>query len=91
MRITVVGMGKIGLPLAVQYARKGHTVYGTDINPKTVEFINAAVEPFPGEANLNKYLKEAVSNKSLSATTETRDWQKRPGPAPIPQRMCQHI
>jgi UDP-N-acetyl-D-mannosaminuronate dehydrogenase len=61
MRITVVGMGKIGLPLAVQYAKKGHTVYGADINPKTVELINSAVEPFPGEAHLDEYLKEVVA------------------------------
>ena len=66
-------MGKIGLPLAVQYAKKGHTVYGADINPKTVELINSGVEPFPGEAHLDEYLKEVVSNKSLSATTETSD------------------
>ncbi len=71
MRITVVGMGKIGLPLAVQYAKKGHTVYGADINPKTVKLINSGVEPFPGEAHLGEYLKEVVARKSLSATTET--------------------
>ena len=35
MKIAVVGMGKIGLPLAVQYAKKGNTVTGIDINPKT--------------------------------------------------------
>ena len=66
-------MGKIGLPLAVQYAKKGHIVYGADINPKTVELINSAVEPFPGEAHLDEYLKEVVASKSLSATTETSD------------------
>ena len=31
MNITVVGMGKIGLPLAVQFASKGHTVFGADV------------------------------------------------------------
>ena len=37
MKIAVVGMGKIGLPLAVQYAKKGNSVTGIDINSKTVE------------------------------------------------------
>ena len=32
MRIAVVGLGHIGLPLAVQYAGRGHTVIGADIN-----------------------------------------------------------
>ena len=34
VRITVVGLGKIGLPLAVQFAGRGHQVIGADINPR---------------------------------------------------------
>jgi nucleotide sugar dehydrogenase len=71
LRITVVGMGKIGLPLAVQYAKKGHTVFGADINPKTVELINSGLEPFPGEGYLSEYLKDVIDRKLLSATTDT--------------------
>ena len=41
MNITVVGLGKIGLPLAVQYAASGHQVRGADVNPQTVETVNA--------------------------------------------------
>ena len=52
MRISVVALGKIGLPLAVQYAEKGHEVVGVDVNPVTVEAVNAGREPFPGEAHL---------------------------------------
>ena len=32
MRIAVVALGKIGLPLAVQYAEKGHEVIGVDLS-----------------------------------------------------------
>ena len=71
MKITVVGLGKIGLPLAVQYARKGHTVVGADINTATVELVNAAREPFPGEHLLQQYLADAVSAGLLTATTDT--------------------
>jgi nucleotide sugar dehydrogenase len=71
MRITVVALGKIGLPLAVQFARKGHTVFGADVNPKTVELVNAGIEPFPGEDFLDEYLKEVVANGKLVATTDT--------------------
>ena len=41
MRITVVGLGKIGLPLAVQFAASGHTVHGADVDPRTVETVNS--------------------------------------------------
>ena len=71
MNITVVGLGKIGLPLAVQFARKGNNVFGADINKKTVEKVNLGIEPFPGEAKLQEYLFEAINNKKLTATTET--------------------
>ena len=52
MRIAVVGMGKIGLPLAVHYARGGHAVVGVDVNPRVVDLVNGGEEPFPGEARL---------------------------------------
>ncbi len=71
MRITVVALGKIGLPLAVQFARSGHTVVGADIDPRTVDLVNAGREPFPGEAHLAEYLTEVVGDGRLSATTDT--------------------
>jgi len=71
MKITVVAMGKIGLPLAVQFARKGHTVIGADVNQWTVDQINSKKEPFPGEAHLQEYLEQEVSAGRLTATTDT--------------------
>ena len=70
MKIAVVGMGKIGLPLAVQYAKKGNTVIGIDINPKTIELINQGLEPFPAEAHLKEYLADVVSKGLLKATLD---------------------
>lgn len=71
MTITVVGMGKIGLPLAVQFAEKGHTVLGADVNAATVELINAGREPFPGEGGLAEKLPVVVSDGRLLATLDT--------------------
>lgn len=68
MKIAVIGMGKIGLPLAVQYARKGHDVIGVDINSKTVDLINQGKEPFPEEAHLHEYLDEVIALKRMKAT-----------------------
>jgi nucleotide sugar dehydrogenase len=71
VKIAVVALGKIGLPLAVQFANKGHHVIGCDVNQKVVDLINAGVEPFPGEANLDEYLKKVVNSGHLRATTDT--------------------
>ena len=69
MIISVVGMGKIGLPLAVQYASQGHTVMGIDISQKIVDLVNAGTEPFPGEAGLAEALPELTQKGLLTATT----------------------
>jgi len=69
--ITVVGLGKIGLPLAVQYASAGHRVIGADINPKVVDLVGRGVVPFPGEAELPERLEQAAGGGRLSATTDT--------------------
>jgi nucleotide sugar dehydrogenase len=73
MKIAVVALGKIGLPLAVQFANKGHQVIGCDVNQKTVDLINAGTEPFPGEAHLQEHLSKVVKSGNLIATTDTQD------------------
>jgi nucleotide sugar dehydrogenase len=71
MKIAVVALGKIGLPLAVQFAKKGHHVIGCDVNQNTVDLINAGTEPFPGENFLAEYLADVVNSGHLVATTDT--------------------
>ncbi|MDR1393470.1 MAG: nucleotide sugar dehydrogenase [Bifidobacteriaceae bacterium] len=70
MRIAVAGLGKIGLPLATQFASKGHQVVGVDVNPVLVDAVNQGREPFPGEANLGQKLAELVPGGVLHATTD---------------------
>jgi len=70
VRITVIALGKIGLPLAVQFASKGHEVLGVDVNPTVVDLVNKGEEPFPGEARLAEKLAELVPAGRLRATTE---------------------
>jgi nucleotide sugar dehydrogenase len=71
MKICVVALGKIGLPLAVQFAAKGHTVIGADIAEATVRSVNDGIAPFPGEADLDVKLRQAVDAGLLRATTDT--------------------
>lgn len=71
MKICVVALGKIGLPLAVQFASKGHTVIGADVSEPTVRTVNDGLVPFPGEADLDVKLQQAVGAGLLTATTDT--------------------
>lgn len=73
MKIAVVALGKIGLPLAVQFASRGHEVVGVDVNPVTVDSVNAGLEPFPGEERLAELLGELVPAGRLRATTDYAD------------------
>ncbi len=59
------------MPLAVQFASKGHEVVGADVNKRVVDQVNEGVEPFPGEYDLGPRLAEAVGAGRLRATTDT--------------------
>jgi UDP-N-acetyl-D-mannosaminuronic acid dehydrogenase len=71
MRAVVVALGKIGLPIAAKIALAGHDVAGCDADPRVVELINRAEEPFPGEAGLRDALAELVPSGRLRASTDT--------------------
>jgi nucleotide sugar dehydrogenase len=73
MKIAVIALGKIGLPLAVQFASRGHDVVGVDVNHRVVDSVNAALEPFPGEQHLQELLTELVPSGKLRATTTYAD------------------
>jgi nucleotide sugar dehydrogenase len=71
VRVAVVGLGHIGLPLAVQYARRGHEVVGADIEPRIVEAIGAGRSPHLDEQGLIDGVPELVAAGRLRATTDT--------------------
>ncbi|MFB9376697.1 nucleotide sugar dehydrogenase [Kineococcus gynurae] len=71
MNVVVVGLGKIGLPLAVEYARNGASVVGADIDPRLVATINAGRAPWDEEAHLAEHLAATVADGRLRASTDT--------------------
>ncbi len=73
VKIAVVALGKIGLPLAVQFASKGHDVVGVDVNEDLVRVVNSGREPFPGEAELDERISRLVPEGRLRATTDYAD------------------
>lgn len=69
--VAVVGLGKIGLPLAIQYVRQGRRVIGCDVNPRVVETINTGRTHVREESGLGAAVAAAVTQGSLSATLDT--------------------
>lgn len=67
-RITVVGLGYIGLPTAAIFAETGIEVVGVDVNARAVETINQG-RPHFGEPNLDALVRRVVEAGKLRATT----------------------
>jgi nucleotide sugar dehydrogenase len=71
MRVAVVGLGKIGQPLAAQFASKGATVVGCDVDADVVAAVNAGMATVGGEPGLEGAIRGAHDAGRLSATMDT--------------------
>jgi UDP-N-acetyl-D-glucosamine dehydrogenase len=67
-QIAVVGLGYVGLPLSLQFARSGIPVLGLDIDPAKVESLTRGESYIKHIAATN--IAAAVAGKSFSATTD---------------------
>ena len=65
--VGVIGIGYVGLPLAVEKARAGFKVVGFDIQQKRVDMVNRG-ENYIGDVDDDE-LKELVNSGKLRATT----------------------
>jgi UDP-N-acetyl-D-mannosaminuronic acid dehydrogenase len=68
-KITVFGLGHIGLPTAALFANSGLQVTGVDINKKTIEYVNKGKTPIM-EPGLDELVRKAVESGKLSATDD---------------------
>src|ERR1700750_2062573 len=67
-RVGVVGLGYVGLPLAVEYAKAGFSVTGIDVQNSKVDSLNAGtsyIQDVP-----TREVKELVADQKLRATTD---------------------
>jgi len=69
--VAVVGLGKIGLPLAALYAGKGMQVTGCDINLAVVEAVNRGESPVGGEPGLAEAVRAVHEAGALRANADT--------------------
>ena len=42
MNVGIMGLGYVGLPLAVAFAEEGHDVIGVDVDARKIEALDAA-------------------------------------------------
>ena len=72
--IGVIGLGYVGLPLAVEFARQGFTVYGFDVDDSKTSQINAGKSYIPDVAE--KELADVVKSGHLRGTTKMGELAK---------------
>ncbi len=70
--VGVVGLGYVGLPLAVHAAEKGQRVVGVDIDETLVDMVNRRESPYVNDPRFNMAL-SAISSPALRATTHYQE------------------
>ncbi|MGC8947273.1 MAG: nucleotide sugar dehydrogenase [Anaerolineae bacterium] len=77
-RLGVIGLGYVGLPVAVAFAEGGFDVMGVEIQAEKVARINAGLSPIGGEEpGLAERLAEVVRAGRLRASTDYADLKDR--------------
>jgi UDP-N-acetyl-D-mannosaminuronic acid dehydrogenase len=70
--ISVIGLGRVGLPLALCFADRGHRVLGIDHNPVVLESVRAGRMPF-AESGTQDLLDRVLDNGRLALAERAAD------------------
>ena len=73
LRVCVIGIGRIGLPTALSFAKSGLQTIGVDINENLVQNINSEKFPLKDEPGYDKIFDDVIKNKTFTATTNIED------------------
>lgn len=68
--ISLVGLGYVGMPIAVEFAKKGINVIGFDLNKSKIELYKKGIDPTKEVGD------EAVKTSSVMWTNNEKDLQK---------------
>ena len=69
-KISLVGLGYVGMPIAVAFANKGVDVIGFDLNKTKIDLYKNGIDPTKEVGN------EAIKNSTVYFTSEEKDLQK---------------
>ena len=73
LKVCVIGIGRIGLPTALSFAKSGLQTIGVDINEKLIEKINSGVFPLKDEPGYEEIFKQVINDKTFSVTSKIQD------------------
>ena len=73
MKIGMIGLGKLGLPVALSIENKGHEVMGYDINPQVAEYIKNRQIPYQEEGTPELLEKTNIKLGTLEEVVEFAD------------------
>ena len=69
-KLSLVGLGYVGMPIAVAFAGKGVDVIGFDLNKAKIELYKSGVDPTKEVGD------EAIKNTTVYFTSDEKDLQK---------------
>jgi len=75
--ITVVGLGKMGLPIAMVFAHHGYRITGYDISEELVSQLNSGSTILTSEPGVPERLQESVKQNKFHATTDIAEAVKQ--------------
>ena len=70
LKVCVVGIGRIGLPTALSFAKVGLQTIGMDINEQLVDSLNQGNFPLKDEPGYEDIFNNVIKNGNFSATTD---------------------
>ena len=73
LRVCVIGIGRIGLPTALSFAKSGLKTIGVDINENLVQNITSGNFPLKDEPGYEEIFYEVLEKKTFSATTNIEE------------------
>jgi nucleotide sugar dehydrogenase len=70
LKVCIIGIGRIGLPTALSFAKAGLQTIGADISEKLVDSINAGNFPLKDEPGYEDIFNSVRKNDNFSVTTD---------------------
>ena len=69
-RLSLVGLGYVGMPIAVAFAQKGIDVIGFDLNKSKIDLYKSGIDPTKEVGD------DAIKNTAVHFTSDEKDLQK---------------
>ncbi len=72
LTVTVIGIGRIGLPTALSFANAGIPTIGVDINSELIAKIQKGIYPLNDEPEFAKIFESVIKRKKFEVTTDIK-------------------